>query len=293
MIENNEVHAKIIKILEDKGPSLPIQIAKEIGMSSLFISAFLSEMVNQKRVKMSHLKVGSAKLYLLPHQDILLEKFAQYLNPKEAEALILLKEKKLLKDSEQEPSIRVALRSIRDFAIGFKKDGEIFWRYVSLTEQEAIEIINKSKKIQEPKIEKPIHYEKPKPPQQKIPQTPKTAFQNPLAISPIKKTKPKSEFVQQIVGFINKNNYKIIQEKDYKTKEYNCILQIKTELGPMNFLTQAKDKKTISETDIKNLLGKAQTIPLPAFILYTGKMSKKAQEFANEYFSVIKAKKIE
>ena len=121
----------------------------------------------------------------------------------------------------------------------------------------------------------------------------KTSFQNPLILKAkkAKKQKPKSEFVQKITNLLQ-NKYKIINENDYKTKEYNCIIQIKTELGPINFLTQAKDKKTISETDIKKLLSNAQKIPLPALIIYTGNLSKKAKEYAAKYTSILKTRKI-
>ena len=93
--------------------------------------------------------------------------------------------------------------------------------------------------------------------------------------------------------FLNKNNFRITEEKDYKSKEYNCIVEINSELGKILFLTQAKDKKIISDLDIKNLLSKSQSIPLPALLIYTGNLSKKAQECLEKYTSILKAKKIE
>ena len=106
-----------------------------------------------------------------------------------------------------------------------------------------------------------------------------------------KKQKPKSEFVLKVIDILNKN-FRIIEEKNSKAKEYNCIIQIKSNLGPINFLTQAKDKKKISETDLKKLLSNAQKIPLPAFMIYTGELSKKAIEYAKKYYSILKTKKI-
>ena len=129
MMDSNETHKKIISILKTKGPSLPIQIAKEIGISSLFISAILSELANEKRIKISHLKVGGSPLYFLQEQEEQLEKFYKFLHPREAETFLLIKKKKILKDSEQTPATRVALRSIRDFAKGFKKQDEIYCRF--------------------------------------------------------------------------------------------------------------------------------------------------------------------
>jgi len=281
MIDTNETQGKIINILKEKGPSLPIQIANEIGISSLFISAFLSELANEKRIKISHLKVGGSPLYFLQGQEEKLEPFHKYLHPKEAEAFLLLKKAQILKDSEQEPAIRVALRSIRDFSIGFKKQDEIYWRYMLASESEIKPLQKKPKSIK-----KQIKSQKPS--KKQI-----TTFQNPLILQSKKqkKQKPKSEFVLKITNIL-KTNFKILEEKDYKAKEYNCIIQINSNLGPINFLTQAKDKKTISEADLKKLLSNAQKIPLLAFMIYTGKLSKKAEQYTKEYYSVLKVKKI-
>src|SRR3989344_8217717 len=144
----NETHEKIIGFLGKKGPSLPINVAKELKMFFLFISAFLSELLNEKRVKMSNLKVGGSSLYFLDGQEEQLESYYKFMHPKEAEVFLLLKENKILKDGEQDPAIRVALRSIRDFAVGFNSNDEIYWRYFSVPEIEANELISgKSKKI--------------------------------------------------------------------------------------------------------------------------------------------------
>jgi hypothetical protein len=316
MIKQNETHDKIVQVLEEKGPSLPIQISKEIGMSSLFISAFLSELTNEKRINVSHLKVGGSPLYFLNGQEEQLENFYKFLHPKEAETFLLLKTHKILKDSEQEPAIRVALRSIRDYSVGFKKDEEIYWRYILVPESEINDILRPPKKkdvlmpdSKEEDISTPDLKikENPKPKiikkqiqKTEIPKTeqkPKVQeeFQNPLAVEETvkpKKQKQKSDFVEKVIEKLNKY-YQIIQEKDYKAKEYNCLIQINSDLGPINFLTQAKDKKSVSETDLKKLLATAQSIPLPALFIYTGNLSKKAQEYAEQYASILKVLKID
>jgi hypothetical protein len=284
-METKEIHQKIISILKERGPSLPIQIAKETEMSSLFISAFLSELTNEKRIKVSNLKVGGSPLYYLEGQEEKLEQFYKYLHPKEAEAFLLLKEKKVLKDSDQEPAIRVALRSIRDFAVGFRKDEEIYWRFHSMSEEE-IKEQEQPKKIKriEPKIKQ---IKEPKP---------DVKFQNPLIREERpaqKKEKPKSDFVLRTIEFLNKEEFKIIEEKDYKTKEYNCIIEVNSNLGPIKFITQAKDKKTITDLDLKKILSESQRIPLPALMIYTQDLSKKAKEYAENYSSVLKTIKIE
>ena len=127
---------KIISLLKKRGPSLPVHIATETQQSILFASAFLSELISERKIKTSFMKVGNSPLYFLPNQEYQLEKFYTYLKSKEKDAFILLKQKKFLADSKQDPAIRVALRQIKDFAIPFKKNEEIFFRYFKIPESE-------------------------------------------------------------------------------------------------------------------------------------------------------------
>lgn len=131
------IKEKIIKTLQEKGPSLPIHISREIGQSSLFTSAFLSELLSEKRIKISNMKVGTSPIYYVNGTESQLEKYSEHLKQKEKEAFMLLQEKKFLKDSEQEPAIRVALRAIKDFAKPFEtSNGEFYWRYLNTSEED-------------------------------------------------------------------------------------------------------------------------------------------------------------
>ncbi|HOW36670.1 MAG TPA: hypothetical protein PLK34_00240 [Candidatus Pacearchaeota archaeon] len=146
-----EIKERIISFLERRGPSLPVHIAKETGLSILFASAFLSEILSEKRIKMSYMRVGSSPLYFIPGQETFLENFSHALKKKEKEAFVMLKEQRFLKDEDVEPAIRVALREIRDFAVPFQNEEGIFWRYYKVPEAEFYQ----SKKQEETKrIEK-------------------------------------------------------------------------------------------------------------------------------------------
>jgi len=364
MLVAHDVHNKIIDTIKKRGPSLPIQIAKEVALSSLFVSAFLSELVDDKRVKVSSLKVGGSPLYFLDGQEEQLEKFQKFLHPKESEAFLLLRSSKLLKDSNQDPAIRVALRAIKDFSVGFKVGEDIYWRYLLVPQQEITDLINSQIKPQavleqkpeikseiipeitsqttpELKIEvssseiietpKTISIEevnlkaKPEPeekldenPEESLDEKPKPLkkkttrqkeplekpeafskpesiqFENPFAVKTLekpKKEKLKSEFVLDLIKFIEKNSWKILEEKEHKAKEYFGVVQVDTELGPIAFLTLAKDKKSVSDTDLNTLLRQAQSIPLPALFIYTGSLSKKALEYQQKYYSILKVKR--
>ena len=90
------------------------------------------------------MRIGSSPIYFIQGQEQKLENFSEHLKSKEKEAFNLLKQKKFLKDSIQEPAIKVALREIKDFTIPFKKENEIYWKYFTASENE---FENKQKEI--------------------------------------------------------------------------------------------------------------------------------------------------
>ena len=132
----SKIREKILSILRMKGPTIPVYIAQDTGISMLFASAFLSELLSDKLIKMSHMRVGNSPIYYVAGQEHQLEKYSNYLKSKEKEAFFLLQEKKFLRDSEQSPAIRVALREIKDFAFPFRRANETFWRYLTAKESE-------------------------------------------------------------------------------------------------------------------------------------------------------------
>ncbi|MGY4884606.1 MAG: hypothetical protein ACP5NZ_03445 [Nanobdellota archaeon] len=132
----SKTREKILSILRMKGPTLPVFISQDTGISMLFASAFLSELLSDKLVKMSHMRVGNSPIYYIPGQETQLERFGSYLKSKEKEAFLLLQEKKFLRDADQPPAIRVALREIKDFAFPFRRANETFWRYLTAKESE-------------------------------------------------------------------------------------------------------------------------------------------------------------
>jgi hypothetical protein len=317
MQDTNEIKGKILSFMKQRGPSLPVHISSQLKMSPIFAGAFLSELYNEKAILISNLRVGGSPLYYLTGQENALESFFKHLPEKEREAFLLLKDKKILEDKKQPPAIRVALRSIKDFAVPFTKDEDVFWRFHSVSEQEVREliepqiqpirqiqpisqsVINKpeekiEKIIEEPieKINEPIKdITKVKISQPKLKKQEIEKFENPFVTEIQEKITPKSEFVIKALEKI-KSRYSLIEEKNLAQKEYTCIVQVKSDLGPINFLAFAKDKKKLSETDLKEVLSEAQRIPLPALFLYNGEISKKALEYADKHFSILKVEKL-
>ena len=263
--DTSEIKEKIIFILRKNGPGLPVHIAKEIESSILFTSAFLSELASEKRIKISHMKVGNSPLYYLSGQEQLLEKFSHYLKSKEKDALTLLKEKKFIKDSEQDPAIRVALREIKDFAVPFKKDEEIFWRYFTIPITE-FKITEKPKKIEKKKTEKTLDIFDASGKKEIIKRTQKKK---------ISKTSQKERnFFNKVKEFLTEKSIELIDIISFSRNE--IVLRVKDTKGEK--IVVAYNKKRVSDSDIIKAAKKSAEFNLPYMVLSLGEPLKKVHE---------------
>lgn len=275
--DTSELKEKIVLVFKKRGPSLPVHVAKETGLSILFASAFLSELLSERKIKMSDMRVGSSPIYFTPGQEIMLEKFSEYLKSKEKEAFIFLRERKFLKDSEQEPAIRVALRAIKDFAIPFRKDEEIYWRYFIIPETEFKSQKKEASKVI--KIKKPaIKIEKK--------ESDLDIFKKPKDSS--KKIKEKSEFVTKVLDFLKSKDLELLEEIESKKKEFLGIIKINTSLGDIKVLIIAKDKKKITKSDIELALQKNNTYKKIVLLVSTGEINKNVKEFLDKYKDIVR-----
>lgn len=166
---------RILSTLRGKGPSFPTRIARETGMQPLFVAALLAELVTERRVKLSNMKVGSSPIYFLDDQEEKLIEFSHYLGHKEQEAFTLLKDNAVLDDNDQHPAIRVALRKLKDFAVpvSVRIDGEskLFWRFFTVSESETKERIRQLLTDDEPAPQKVTPTQKPESVEKQSPET--------------------------------------------------------------------------------------------------------------------------
>jgi hypothetical protein len=298
MTDAAQIKRRIVSLINSNGPSLPVQIARDTGLSILFASAFLSELYNDKEIKMSHLRVGSSPLYFLEGQEAQLEKYSSYLKSKEKDAYALLKEKKILKDSEQHPAIRVALREIKDFAIPFEKNGEGYWKYfigeepevvievVEIPEKEieaeplAIEVKEEIKEIVEIKEEKetPKKETKTKKPKKEA-----------KAKKSAKESKKDENFFNKIKEFLEKKKIEILDIKDFKNDE--AVLKVKNK-GEEELLF-VFNKKKITEKELLKAYKKASEKNMKYSVLSLGETPKKLDELISAMKSLSDIGKIE
>ncbi len=283
-----QIKEKVISTLRQRGPSLPIHVASATGQSMLFSSAFLSELYADKRLKISNMKVGGSPLYFLPEHENQLENFSRHLGSKEREAFDLLKEKKFLKDSELHPAIRVALRSIKDFAIPMTENNELYWKYFTVDPSEFVSKLTKvipQEKKEEVLVVQKLHASPDenldsKKDKEILKEEFKEKVHEPKIVQRIKttKTKAKKKVTKQDDKFFNR-------VKDYLTSKSIEILGIegitkndltlKIRLNEKELIIVAYNKKKIDESDIIKAHKKSQEYGLAYGILSLGEPSKK------------------
>lgn len=278
-----DVKEQILNLIKIEGPVLPVQISKKIHSDITLAGAMLSEMVARRIIKISSAKIGGSPVYYIEGQEAKLSKLYDYLPGKEKEAYNLLKEKKTLKDKECEPAIRVALRQIKDFAFPFIVNNEINWRWY-LIKQEALgeKPIEKTEeiKIEEPKIEVKelgISFKETFP--EKLQQ--KEEEKEPVEVK--KKTKKikerKNLWFDKINSYLASKKIELLETKDIKRNEINMVIKFSSDFGRLQYFLYAKDKKTISDDDLRLAYSKGQQSKLPILFLSSGELSKKAQTY--------------
>lgn len=288
---------RILEVIQQRGPELPVRVAGTIGQNNIFTAAFMSELVGEQKLKLSNMRVGGSPLYYIQGQEEQLQKFTEYLNHKEKEAFKILKQNEILEDSQQEPAIRVALRNIKDFAIPIKiiDQGQerIFWKIHTSSNEKAKELIEN--------IIKPIVKTEVK--QERIIEKVQELIENKVEVKKeinpeVQKAKePKSKeisspFLDKIRKNISDKDYIITKEILTKKKEFVSKIKINSHFGEQELYLVAKDKKKITLEDIVSTLQKAQSEKMPALIISPGEVDKKAQEYYKEWSNLIKHQKL-
>lgn len=323
----NRTKDLIISFIRARGPSLPVHIARDVKLSPLFAAAFLSELYGEGKVRMSALKVGSSSLYYLNEQEAQLENFTEHLNQREKEAFALLKAQQLLDDEALEPVTRVALRSLRDFAMPLKfthdEKPRLFWRHFLLSEEDAQQRIAR---LLEPEARKLAASALSTPntstattsssaaplfatelPAQSAPKqhvrTPRRApiqKPTPLITLPLpattgsaspKKNEPQFPFAKAVHEHLKKRDITMLEIREESKKELRALVSLATPLGPQRFLLIAKDKKRLKGDELLHALQEAHAEKLPALVL-AGDVEKKALSLLQEWSALLKFEKL-
>lgn len=288
---------KILQFLRMNGPSLPSKIGKLLNTDLLLASAHLSDLISQGKIKVSSLKIGGSPLYYMPGQEQQLSQYASgNMNPKDVQVLNSLQEKKLLREAQLPLLDKVALRSLKDFAIPLQVtvEGkkELFWKWHLCSTAEASILLSVYFAPAPPEIEPAVATRPILPPEPALP-TPTPLISSPIpenndfrdtkaAAKPkemAKRKRQEEEFFPEVEEICKKLKISIEQKETIrKNAELELLLKVPSAVGVMTYFCKAKNKAKCDEKDLSAAYMQAQIKKLPLLLLYTGELTKKAQE---------------
>lgn len=295
----------VLRIVRQYGPIVPNKIKQTLNQSdSTLVSVYLSDLVREGKVRMTHVKLGASTFAYTPEQVPKLAELIKHHNEKDRRAAEKLRSEKVIRASTQEPLMRVALGQIKDFAkpvtVKTSKGEELFYRWYLTPSDEVQRRIKSLLGVKQPD-EKVV--EKPKEEPQKKTQevtTPKQEEKATIATQKVKqeekpvkqetpKTKeeqavltevePESDFAKEIVAYCEKNGITIIElEEIRKESELDLKIQMPTPVGKILYYAKAKSKKNSNDGDLASAILSAKRHMLPAIYFTTGSVTKKAKE---------------
>jgi hypothetical protein len=284
--------SEALNVVRSKGPLQPSQIATTVNTNILFASAILSELVDNKKVKITYIKRGGSPFYYMDGQEEKLMDLAQYLSGKMKEAYDLLSEKLIIQDSTAEPWQRVALRDLKDYAVpvhvNYKGMQETFWKWYLTSNDEAKSIIkelfsekNEIKSETEEKVEEPTkEIVKENLVEEKIT---KEVVQETLVK---KKPVEVNNNINLIENYFSSNEmYIISQNMIRKGRELNFVIDFPSRIGKLRYFVKYKNKKNITDKDLFDALNEGMEKGFPVLFLSEGELNKKAQKYMDENIS--------
>jgi len=319
----------VLKVVQMKGPVIPNDVRKELGGENLIIGAILSELSSEGKVKVTATKIGGTPAYYTVGEEPRLQNLIKHLNEKDQKTAELLKQRKVLKDSDMTPLLRVSLRNIRDFAkpleVSVKGQKEIYWKWYLLPTQEAeqmilrqvrpvkrveikapepVPIIKKEEKVEAPKPVEAKKETKPEPVKEKSkekkeakPIVPaavkKEEVQKELGKTAEELEKEKDPFFKKVLEYFNTNDISVIDYKIIRKKsEIEFSITVPSRIGAQEYYCKAKSKGKVNDGDLSSAYIQGQARKLPLIFITTGELTKKAKEMLARDFRGMIVKKI-
>ena len=293
--KQNKMKDKIFAFVQSKGPVLPVEVASAVDTNSFLAKAYLSDLIEEGKVRISNEKFGAEKLYYIQGQE---QRVAERLK----EVANQQKTAKIYHDPAMKSQVTPELARKRQEFSAMAKKVE--------AEDKKVKIIPKQPVQQNPPARplQPIQQ-----PQQKPRLLPKmlpkfSIFRKPPPQQPEKRvievkpqpryapqqiqnipTKPKN-FVDDARNFLEAQNGKIadVLERKKKFAEFNALLP--TAFGEFKVLIHIRDKKKITDSDISLLYSKSSQRNIPGLMITNGHLTRKADRFLDTVKDSVKVK---
>jgi DNA-binding MarR family transcriptional regulator len=259
-------------------PVLPIEIASKLNLDSFTAKAFLDQLVEMGKLKMTSEKIGGVPVYFVAGQELIANsKIKELLNIKPTA-------KVFAQNIAQTPSLEQKRAE-------FKAKLEEIEKRESLTKvvKPKPEIIEKTEIVPE-KFEKPLPLLKvdsnqdieKKPIEKQVVAAVKSLI--------VGKTSP---VIESTLAQLNDIGAEILSKEIRKRgKEAIITVKIPSNIGPLQFLVIVQSKKTITKDDLSLAYATGVDKKLPVLLYSPGKLAKNAQQYLETIAGVVKFKQL-
>lgn len=266
---------KIVEIISEEGPLLPVEIAAKAELNSFLAKGYLEDLLKEGKVKAEKQKAGSEPLFYLPGQEDRLEEKRE-----EAENTAVkiknYKERKI----EENPELK-------------KKREEFMERLRKIENREREQEEENTEEEREPESEE---------------EEKKSSFKDKIKESVFQKKEEREEeqeekekekveeeeesFLKKAEDFLENNEVKIIEKIDEKKKREELIVSIPSKLRPIKHIVMIRDKKKLSKSDLALAYTKSLEEKMPSLVITHGKLTKTAKEYLNNTGELLTVKQL-
>lgn len=313
---------QVLQMVKMKGFVVPSDLVRQFHVDTFIMGAVLSDLVHDKKLGVSTVKMGSSPVYYAPEQKEKLLDLVKYLNEKDKATFSLLQKQKVLSDTEQTPLVRVSLRTLKDYAkpIEVTANGEtkLFWKWYLATDEEvhttlkglfvpqpvqspaapsvqpSLPVVEKEKLVVSPLVLETAAPLKKKIPKARPERQARLAKLSEVlvpiapatlvaAVTPVPQ-EPLDPFSQTVQQFLQQKGITLINYHVLKKGEGEGLIDIPTPVGSVRYFFRAKQKKKCTEGDVATTYLAAQMKKYPALLLTPGEIPKKVtQKLMEDY----------
>lgn len=260
-------HEEVVELLRSRGPSLSVELSEKIGLNSFVMSAVLSELKSDGRLRSTHRRIGSSLLFFIPGmEDRARERLFTDLSIQEKKILERIKKSRLVLENNLEPHEKFFINNLADFVNQFNNDGKKGYAYYTVNNEEIDKLV---KGVKVPVSEKPKQ----------------------VALEPeprlFEKQEPKEP--ELATGYESKAvNYlkalgEIIERKTIrKNTETDFVVKFKSQIGEQLFFVKFKKKAKLNESDLSLTYAECLKRKMPGIILTNGSLTKSSEKFKND-----------
>jgi len=303
-------------------PALPVEVASKLGLDSFLAKAFLDQLVETGKLKMTSEKVSGVPVYFIAGQEIMADSkikkllgikptartFASTvpqspaLEQKRADFKARLEEiEKKEAELKKSKDIKIAIKAqvkVKDFV---KPRAEI---QVAKPELNEVQRGPAKPKVslgkEEPKpapVAKEVEVAKPQ--AAEMPSETKEIQEKPSieaqVVKAVKKliTGAASPAIELTLSQLNSAGAEILSKEIIKRgKEASIVAKIPSSIGPLQFLVIVQSKKTITKDDLSLAYAAGVDKKLPVLLYSPGKLAKPAQNYLETISGVVKFKQL-